>query len=114
MSRKLTYDSWLFGAAMIIVVLGIVMIYSASAIIATQRFGAGNSYHFMTRQLVWLFAGGALMMLLMHIDLTELVRLTEPGQYLVFPRILLFSGPGKLYFPHLPDISANLLNFHFD
>lgn len=70
MSRKLTYDSWLFGAAMIIVVLGIVMIYSASAIIATQRFGAGNSYHFMTRQLVWLFAGGALMMLLMHVDLT--------------------------------------------
>src|SRR5450432_3412155 len=69
MSRKLTYDSWLFGAAMIIVVLGIVMIYSASAIIATQRFGAENSYHFMTRQLVWLFAGGALMMLLMHVDL---------------------------------------------
>lgn len=72
MSRKLTYDTWLFGAAMIIVVLGIVMIYSASAIIATQRFGAENSYHFMTRQLVWLFAGGALMMLLMHVDLTLL------------------------------------------
>ena len=52
MSRKLTYDSWLFGAAMSIVVLGIVMIYSASAIIATQRFGADNPYHFMTRQLV--------------------------------------------------------------
>lgn len=69
MSRKLAYDSWLFGAAMLIVVLGIVMIYSASAIIATQRFGAGNSYHFMTRQLVWLFAGGALMLLLMHIDM---------------------------------------------
>ena len=72
MSRKLTYDSWLFGAAMLIVVLGIVMIYSASAIIATQMFGADNSYHFMTRQLVWLFAGGALMMLLMHIDMTLL------------------------------------------
>ncbi|GAC1431518.1 MAG: stage V sporulation protein E [Thermoanaerobaculia bacterium] len=72
MSRKLTYDSWLFGAAMIIVVLGIVMIYSASAIIATQRFGVDSSYHFMTRQLVWLFAGGALMMLLMHVDLTLL------------------------------------------
>ena len=72
MSRKLTYDSWLFGAAMFIVVLGIVMIYSASAIIATQRFGADNPYHFMTRQLVWLFAGGALMLILMHIDLTLL------------------------------------------
>ncbi len=72
MSRKLTYDSWLFGAAMLIVVLGIVMIYSASAMIALQRFGVENPYHFMTRQLVWLFAGGALMLLLMHIDITLL------------------------------------------
>ncbi|HEX9162026.1 MAG TPA: putative lipid II flippase FtsW [Thermoanaerobaculia bacterium] len=72
MSRKLTYDSWLFGAAMLIVVIGIVMIYSASAIIATQRFGAGNSLHFMTRQLLWLMAGGALMLLLMHIDASVL------------------------------------------
>lgn len=72
MSRKLTYDSWLFGAAMLIVVLGIVMIYSASAIIATQQFGADNPYHFMTKQLVFLFVGGALMMLLMHIDLSLL------------------------------------------
>ena len=72
MSRKLTYDSWLFGAAMLLIVLGIVMIYSASAIIATHMYGADNSYHFMTRQLVWLFAGGALMMLLMHIDISVL------------------------------------------
>ncbi len=68
MSRKLTYDSYLFGAAMLIVVVGIVMIYSASAILATQKFGAGNPYHFMTRQLIWLFAGGAAMFLLMHLD----------------------------------------------
>ncbi|HEY3056198.1 MAG TPA: putative lipid II flippase FtsW [Thermoanaerobaculia bacterium] len=72
MSRKLTYDTWLFGAAILIVVLGIVMIYSASAMIAMQRFGAENPYHFMTRQLVWLFAGGAMMLLLMHIDITLL------------------------------------------
>jgi cell division protein FtsW len=70
MSRKLTYDSYLFGAAMLIVVVGIVMIYSASAIIATQRFGASSPYYFMTKQLVWLFAGGAMMMLLMHIDVS--------------------------------------------
>lgn len=68
MSRKLTYDSWLFGAAMMLVVVGVVMIYSASAIIATQRFGAATPYHFMTRQLVWLMAGGAAMVVLMHLD----------------------------------------------
>jgi cell division protein FtsW len=72
MSRKLTYDTWLFGAAMLIVVVGIVMIYSASAIIATQRFGAGSPYHFMTRQLVWLGVGALAMFLLMHVDATIL------------------------------------------
>lgn len=73
MSKKLTYDTWLFGAAMLLVVVGIVMIYSASAIIATQRFGVEHPYHFMTRQLVWLVSGGALMLILMHLD-TSLLR----------------------------------------
>ncbi|HUP45237.1 MAG TPA: putative lipid II flippase FtsW [Thermoanaerobaculia bacterium] len=68
MSRKLTYDTWLFGAAMLIVVVGVVMIYSASAIIATQRFGADTPYYFMTKQLVWLGVGAVAMVLLMHLD----------------------------------------------
>jgi len=68
MSKKLTYDTWLFGAAMLIVVVGLVMIYSASAIIATQKFGAANPYLFLTRQCVFLIAGGGVMMLLMQIN----------------------------------------------
>ena len=57
MSRKLTYDTWLFGAAMLIVVVGLVMIYSSSAIITAQKVGSDNPYYFMTRQCVWLIAG---------------------------------------------------------
>jgi cell division protein FtsW len=67
-SRKLTYDTWLFGTAMLIVVVGLVMIYSASAIIATQRFGTGTPYYFMMRQVMWLIAGATLMVVLMHLD----------------------------------------------
>jgi cell division protein FtsW len=67
-SRKLTYDIWLFGAAMLIVVVGVVMIYSASAIIATQRFGASSPYYFMTKQLMWLGIGATAMLVLMHLD----------------------------------------------
>ena len=36
MSRKLSYDTWLFAAALLIVVIGLVMIYSASAIITDR------------------------------------------------------------------------------
>lgn len=72
MSRKLTYDTYLFGAAMLIVVVGMVMIYSASAIITMQKVGSDNPYYFITRQLVWLVAGSAVMIALMHLDVARL------------------------------------------
>jgi cell division protein FtsW len=68
MSRKLTYDTWLFTAAMLIVVVGLVMIYSASAMIVAQKVGAESPYYFLMRQCIWLLAGGAVMLALMHID----------------------------------------------
>jgi cell division protein FtsW len=67
MSRKLSFDSWLFATATLIVVVGMVMIYSASAMIATQRFGHGP-YYFLTRQGVFLLAGALLMLFLMHVN----------------------------------------------
>lgn len=72
MSRKLSYDTWLFGAAMLIVVVGMVMIYSASAIITMQKVGSDNPYYFITKQAVWLLAGGGLMLMLMHVDVARL------------------------------------------
>ncbi len=72
MSRKLTYDTWLFAAALLLVVIGLVMIYSASAIITAQKIGSENPYYFMTRQGVWLLAGSALMLMVMHLDLARL------------------------------------------
>jgi cell division protein FtsW len=67
MSRKLSYDTWLFTTATLIVVVGLVMIYSASAMIATQRFGHGP-YYFLTRQLAFLMAGAMAMLFLMYVN----------------------------------------------
>jgi len=72
MSRKLTYDTWLFASALLIVVIGLVMIYSASAIIAAQKIGADNPYYFVTRQCVWVLGGGIVMLLLMHVNVARL------------------------------------------
>lgn len=96
MSRKLSYDTWLFGAAMLILVVGLVMIYSASAIIAQQRFGHGPHY-FITRQLVFLFGGALLMLGLMHIDTAWLrdKRVVYGGLAIVAIALIvaLFQGP---------------------
>ncbi len=72
MSRKLSYDTSLFAAAMLIVVIGVVMIYSASAIISAQKAGTDNPYYFITRQCIWLLAGGVTMITLMHVDMARL------------------------------------------
>lgn len=69
MSRKLAFDRYIFVVTTLIVLVGLVMIYSASALIASQKIGADNPYFFLTRQCIWLLAGGALMLLVMHLDL---------------------------------------------
>jgi cell division protein FtsW len=72
MSRKLTYDTWLFAAALLLIVIGLVMIYSASAIITVQKTGSDNPYYFITKQAFFLFVGSAAMLILMHLDLARL------------------------------------------
>lgn len=54
--------------------LGVVMVFSASAVMAQQEFG--HSYAFVLRQIVWLLAGLAAMFALMR---TDYHRLREPG-----------------------------------
>jgi len=88
MSRKLSYDTWLFASAMLIVLIGLVMIYSASAIIAAQKIGGDNPFYFVTRQCVWLFGGAVVMLLLMHVDLG---RLRDP-RILSALLLLVFAG----------------------
>ncbi len=72
MSRKLSYDTWLFAAAMLIIVIGLAMIYSASAIISAQKGGSGNPYYFITKQSLALLAGGVVMLALMHVHVGRL------------------------------------------
>lgn len=55
MPRKLTPDAWLFAGALVLVSIGVVMVYSASAILAADRFG--DPYYFLKRQLFWALLG---------------------------------------------------------
>ena len=60
----------LFGSAAILTAIGIVMIYSASAIYAYDRMG--DSAYFLKRHLVYVFAGAALGAFVSSIDLQTL------------------------------------------
>ncbi len=66
MAKRVGIDKWLFGSTLLLVVIGVVMVFSASAVLAGERFG--SPYHFLFRQLGWALAGLAAMAVIMRID----------------------------------------------
>jgi cell division protein FtsW len=66
MARKLQSDKWLFLATLALICASIVMVYSASALIAYERFQ--QPYLFVTKQLMWATVGIAILSIVMRID----------------------------------------------
>ena len=66
MSYKATSDRVLFIAASLLTIFGLIMVYSASSAVASNKFGM-SSYYFL-RQLAYAGIGYLLMILLMNVD----------------------------------------------
>src|SRR5215472_2800912 len=70
MAKRVSVDRWLFTVTMLLVFVGLVMVFSASAVMAKERFG--SPYTFVFKQLSWAVAG----ILAMQIDYR---RYKHPG-----------------------------------
>ncbi|NOT25382.1 MAG: putative lipid II flippase FtsW [Acidobacteria bacterium] len=66
MARTLKYDKVLFTAALLLVCASVVMVYSASAILALERFE--EPYLFLTKQVMWVVLGLAVLAIAMRVD----------------------------------------------
>jgi cell division protein FtsW len=66
MARKLQSDKWMFLATLALICVSVVMVYSASAVMALERFD--QPYLFVTKQVMWVAVGVALMYLVMRVD----------------------------------------------
>lgn len=66
MARKLKSDRVLFIATLLLVCSSIVMVYSASAVVAMARFG--QPYYFLTKQALWAALGLAVLAVAMRVD----------------------------------------------
>jgi cell division protein FtsW len=55
MARKLQADEWLFAGTVALALFGVIMVYSASAVVATAEHK--SQYHYVIRQGVWTLAG---------------------------------------------------------
>lgn len=66
MARKLYPDKWLFAATIGLALFGLVMVYSASAIIAQEE--NGSQFYYVIKQGMWTGIGLVAMFITMHLD----------------------------------------------
>jgi cell division protein FtsW len=72
MPQKLQIDKWLFSATIGLALFGVVMVYSASAVIALQE--NHSQFHYVIKQGVWTMIGFAAMFMAMRFDYQRLNR----------------------------------------
>lgn len=71
MSRKLKSDKLLFLATLLLVCASVVMVYSASAVLAMERYQQ-PPYFFLFKQVTWVVLGVCLLSLAMRVDYRKL------------------------------------------
>src|SRR5882757_463832 len=80
MAKRVGVDKWLFGTVLRLVLFGLVMVFSTSAVMAKSEFG--SPYWFVTRQAVFVLLGMVALFVLMRVDYR---RYNNPK--LVFPAV---------------------------
>lgn len=70
MARKLQADKWLFAATAGLALFGIVMVYSASAVLAAEE--NKNQYHYVIKQGIWTAIGFGAMLVAMQFNYQRL------------------------------------------
>ena len=74
MAKRVSVDKTLFTVTLLLVFVGLIMVFSASAVMAKERFG--SPYAFVGKQLAWAVAGVLVMFGLMRVDYK---RYRHPG-----------------------------------
>jgi cell division protein FtsW len=89
MAKRISADRWLFTVTMLLVFLGLVMVFSASAVMAKERYGSG--YTFLLRQLAWAVGGIAAMVVAMKVDYRHYKHPAVVFSLLGFTTLMLIS-----------------------
>jgi cell division protein FtsW len=96
MAKRVGVDKWLFGVTMLLVVIGLLMVFSASAVMAKERFG--SPYTFVLKQALWAVLGLVAMTGLMQVDYRKLNRPQVVFPFIAVCTLLLlgvFFAPGS-------------------
>jgi cell division protein FtsW len=69
MAKRVGVDKWIFFTTLLLVSVGLAMVFSASAVVAQERYH--SPYMYVGRQALWALAGVISMVLLMRVDYTR-------------------------------------------
>lgn len=89
MAKRAKIDKWLFGVTLLLVCVGLMMVFSASAVMAKERFG--SPYSFLLKQLAWAAAGILAMVAVMNIDYRKYRRPSVVFSFLGLTTLLLIA-----------------------
>ena len=70
MAKRVSVDRWIFVVTVLLVSIGLMMVFSASAVLSREKFG--SAYTFLIRQAVWAVAGLIAFAVLMNTDYRKL------------------------------------------
>ena len=85
-------DYWLYLPVIVLTGIGVVMIYSASSIVAADRYG--DAAYFLKRQLIWVGLGASAMLLTQRIHYAAFRRVTPLLLLLAVLALALVLTPG--------------------
>src|SRR3954465_13147728 len=89
MAKRVSVDKTLFTVTLLLVFVGLIMVFSASAVMAKERFG--SPYAFVGKQFAWAVAGVIVMFLLMKVDYKHYRRPAVVFSLLGITTLLLIS-----------------------
>jgi len=100
MAKRVGVDKWLFFTTLLLTVTGLVMVFSASAVVAQELYH--TPYTFVGRQALWALAGVLALVILMHVESSfyNSPRFIYPalcGTTLLLVLVLFFPGSHNVH-----------------
>jgi cell division protein FtsW len=91
-SKQLHCDSILLVTTTVLVLIGLVMVFSSSGVYAMEKYN--DAYYFLKRQIIWVFLGTIIMMLARETDYRGLEKYTYLIMGVTFLMLLAVMMPG--------------------
>ncbi|CAH1213801.1 putative peptidoglycan glycosyltransferase FtsW [Paenibacillus plantiphilus] len=85
-------DVWMIGSITLILAIGLVMVYSASAVLAFHEFG--DPYYYVKRQSLFALLGVAAMFVTMNTHYSMWKKWSKPGLIICFVLLVIVLIPG--------------------